>query len=58
VIRELVGQGMAILLTADSLEETMGLSDTIFVMRDHKITARFDMAEDRPSQVDIIRNMV
>jgi len=27
-------------------------------MRDHKITARFDMLEDRPSQVDIIRNMV
>ena len=58
VIRELVSQGVAILLTADSLEETMGLSDTIFVMRDHKITARFDMLEDRPSQVDIIRNMV
>jgi ribose transport system ATP-binding protein len=58
VIRELVSQGMAILLTADSLEETMGLSDTVFVMRDHKITARFNMAGDQPSQVDILRNMV
>jgi hypothetical protein len=27
-------------------------------MRDHKITARFNMAADQPSQLDIIRNMV
>jgi ribose transport system ATP-binding protein len=58
LIRALVKEGMAILLTADSLEETMGLSDTVLVMRDHKITARFNMATHRPSQLDIIKNMV
>jgi|APSaa5957512622_1039677.scaffolds.fasta_scaffold13011_2 ribose transport system ATP-binding protein len=58
LIRELAAQGIAILLTADTLEESLGLSDKIIVMRDQKITARFSMQEDEPKQVDIIRSMV
>ena len=58
LIRELAGKGLAVLLTADSLEETLGLSDTIVVMRDGRISARFNVAKDQPSQIDIIREMV
>jgi len=58
LIRELATAGMAVLLTADSLEEMLGLCDNILVMRDHRITARFSVHEDRPTQLDIIRSMV
>jgi ribose transport system ATP-binding protein len=58
LIRELAGKGLAVLLTADSLEETLGLSDTILVMRDGRISARFDVAKDQPTQIDIVREMV
>lgn len=58
LIRELAGKGLAVLLTADSLEETLGLSDTILVMRDGRISGRFDVAKDKPTQVDIVREMV
>ena len=58
LIRELASEGMAILLTADTLEETLGLCDTIHVMKDHKITATYSMQEDRPAQIDLVRSMV
>ena len=58
LIRELAAEGMAVLLTGDTLEEAMGLSDRIIVMRDGKITARYSTLEDKPTQLDIIGSMV
>ena len=42
MIRDLSAQGVAIVLTSDTLEETIGLSHAIVVMRDGEITGRFD----------------
>ena len=58
LIRDLAGSGMAIVMTGDTLEETMAMSDTVLVMRDRKVTARHDMHAEPPSQVDIIKDMV
>ena len=47
------------LLTADSLEETIGLAHTILVMRDGTITGRFEApAGGKPDQVALIERMV
>jgi ribose transport system ATP-binding protein len=59
LIRDLSEEGVAIVLTADTLEETIGLCHSILVMRDGQVTARFDASPGRkPSQVDLIRHMV
>ena len=59
LIRDLSAEGVAIVLTADTLEETIGLCHSILVMRDGQVTARFDASPGRkPSQVDLIRHMV
>jgi len=59
LIRDLSEEGVAIVLTADTLEETIGLCHSILVMRDGEVTARFDASPGRkPSQVDLIRHMV
>jgi ribose transport system ATP-binding protein len=59
LVRELSDQGIAIVLTADTLEETIGLCHSILVMRDGRITAKFDAPPgSKPSQVDLIRYMV
>jgi ABC-type multidrug transport system ATPase subunit len=40
LIRGLTGEGLAIVLTSDTLEETIGLSHSVVVMRDGEITHR------------------
>src|SRR5260221_12412431 len=42
MMRTLSEQGIAIVLTADTLEETIGLSHSMIVMRDGEVTARSD----------------
>ena len=50
---------MAILLISDTLEETIGLSHNVLVMRDGEVTARFDAsAGNKPAQVELLRAMV
>ena len=59
LIRSLSSQGIAVILLADTLEETIGLSHTILVMRDGAITQRFVAPPDKkPEQVDLIEFMV
>ncbi len=59
LMRTLSEQGIAIVLTADTLEETIGLSHSIIVMRDGEVTARFDAAAgNKPKQIDLIAHMV
>ncbi len=59
LIRELAAQGIAFLLIADTLEETIGLSNLIFTMRDGVITKRIEAPPERkPSPVELIEGMM
>ena len=59
LVREVTAQGVAVLLTADTLEETIGLSHTILTMRDGAVTERFAaLPGAKPGPVDLIRGMV
>jgi ribose transport system ATP-binding protein len=57
--RAVTRQGVAIILTSDTLDETIGLSHTVLVMRDGTITHRTDASPGgKPRQVDLIKHMV
>ncbi len=59
LVRDLSAQGVAIILLSDTLEETIGLSHRVLVMRDGEVTARFDAAPGgKPNQVDLVAAMV
>lgn len=59
LIRELANQGLAFLLIADTLEETIGLSNVIYTMKDGKITHRFESPpENKPMPLDLIEFMM
>lgn len=59
LIRQLSADGVAIILIADTLEETIGLSHSIVVMRDGQITAQLPAPVGaKPSQVDVVEHMV
>lgn len=58
-VRELCARGLAVVLLADSLEETIALSHSIIVMRDGKIESRFDSHPgNKPTPVDLVERMV
>jgi len=58
LIREACRGGTAIILLADTLEEALDLGDEILVMRDGYVTARFDMARETPTSLDLLEKMV
>lgn len=59
LIRGMTAEGLSIILLADTLEEVIGLSHKIIVMRDGEESARFDAPPGaKPSQVDLIAHMV
>ncbi|MCE2522713.1 MAG: sugar ABC transporter ATP-binding protein [Rhodobacteraceae bacterium] len=59
LIREMADQGIAIVLLGDTLEEVIGLSNRILVLRDGEVSAQFDApAGAKPDQLDLISNMV
>ena len=59
LVRSLCDRGMAVLLISDTLEETIGLSHRILVMRDGHVTARFDAQPGaKPEQVELVEAMV
>ncbi len=59
IIRELAARGVAILLCAESLEELIGLSDRILVMRDGRLSAELTFsATGKPAEVDVIKHMM
>ena len=59
LIRDMVEQDVAIVLLGDTLEEVIGLSNRIIVLRDGEISARFDApAGGKPQQVELIAGMV
>jgi ribose transport system ATP-binding protein len=58
IIRELARDGVGIIIVADTLADLMAASDTVIVMRDGRIRARYSMAEDRPTEQTILERMV
>jgi ribose transport system ATP-binding protein len=59
LVRAVTAEGMGVILTSDTLEETIGLSHTVLVMRDGAITHRTDAAPGhKPEQVELIGHMV
>lgn len=59
LIRELANQGCAFLLIADTLEETIGLSNVIFTIKDGNITNRINSPKgEKPEQIDLIQHMM
>jgi ribose transport system ATP-binding protein len=59
LVRDMTAEGLAVILLGDTLEEVIGLSSRILVMRDGAITARLDAPPGaKPAQVDLLRHMV
>ncbi|WP_319532916.1 sugar ABC transporter ATP-binding protein [uncultured Cohaesibacter sp.] len=59
LIRDLCEEGYAILLLADTLAETIGLSHRVLVMRDGELQAEIGAsAGNKPSQTSIVEHMV
>ncbi|MDD2058319.1 sugar ABC transporter ATP-binding protein [Pseudomonas sp. GD03860] len=59
LIREITREGIAVILTADTLEEMIGLSHRILVMRDGEVAQSFEcLPGSKPQQVDLIKYMV
>jgi ribose transport system ATP-binding protein len=59
LVREMCERGLAIVLLADTLEETIALSHRVVVMRDGRVAARFDaLPGAKPTQVDLVEQMV
>ena len=59
LIRSMSKSGIGIILTSDTLEETIGLSHNIIVMRDGEIKKTIkSYPNEKPNQVDLIKYMV
>ncbi len=59
LVRDLTDRGVSIIITADTIEETIGLSHTILVMRDGIVTRQFSAPPgNKPRQIDLIEHMV
>ncbi|MFI7481515.1 sugar ABC transporter ATP-binding protein [Kocuria sp. M1R5S2] len=57
-IRAALDDGAAVVLLPDTLEEALEMGDQILVMRDGDVTARFDLAVDSPTSLDLLEKMV
>jgi ribose transport system ATP-binding protein len=59
LVRELTASGVAVVLLSDTLEETLGLSDRLVVLRDGTVSGRFDaVASDPPQEEELMELMV
>ncbi|WP_298852764.1 sugar ABC transporter ATP-binding protein [uncultured Ruegeria sp.] len=59
MVREMSNDGVGIILVADTLEEAIGLSHTIIVLKDGVAQKRFDCSPgDKPSLYDLVHHMI
>ena len=59
LVRDMADEGIAILLLGDTLEEVIGMSNRILVLRDGSVSGTFEAAVGaKPDQVDLISKMV
>lgn len=59
LIREITSKGIAVIVLGDTLDECIGLSSRILVMKDGLITKEFDApVAAKPEQVEIVKYMM
>jgi ribose transport system ATP-binding protein len=59
LIRDITESGFSVILLGDTLDECIGLSNRVLVMKDGILTKEFDApAGGKPEQVDIIKYMM
>jgi len=59
LVRDMTSEGLAVILLGDTLEEVIGLSSRILVMRDGEVTASFEAPPGgKPTQIDLVQHMV
>ncbi len=59
LIRDMTAEGLAVILLGDTLDEVIGLSSRILVMRDGKVMSEFvSPAGRKPSQVELVSHLV
>ncbi len=59
MVRDMSGDGVGIILVADTLEEAIGLSHTLIVLKDGQIQKRFDAEPgNKPSLFDLLHYMI
>lgn len=59
LIRDITAQGKGIIVLGDTLDECIGLSNRLLVMKDGEITKELDASADhKPEQVDIVKYMM
>ncbi|MBL9074503.1 sugar ABC transporter ATP-binding protein [Tabrizicola sp.] len=59
MIRDMCDDGVGVILVADTLEEAIGLSHTIIVLKDGRIQKRFDCEPGKkPSLYDLLHAMI
>lgn len=59
MVREMCDDGAGIVLVADTLEEAIGLSHTIIVLKDGVFQKRFDGSPgDKPTLFDLVHHMI
>ncbi|MFV0384815.1 sugar ABC transporter ATP-binding protein [Paracoccus sp. (in: a-proteobacteria)] len=59
MVREMSANGVGIILVADTLEEAIGLSHTLIVLKDGEIQKRFDAEPgSKPSLFDLLHYMI
>jgi len=58
-IRDMVSQGKGVILLGDTLDECIGMSNRVLVMKDGLVTGEFEAPPDnKPSQVDVVSVMM
>ena len=58
LMRELTHSGIGILLITDTSDELIALSDNILVMKDGLVSGRFSAVADKPSELQILEQMI
>jgi len=58
-IRDMISQGKAVILLGDTLDECIGMSNRVLVMKDGLVTGEFEAPPDKkPSHVDVVSVMM
>jgi ribose transport system ATP-binding protein len=59
LIRNMVSEGKSVILLGDTLEECIGMSNRVMVLKDGLVTGEFEAPVDgKPSQVDVVSLMM
>mgnify|MGYP003749156277 FL=1 len=59
IIRDLVADGKSVILLGDTLDECIGMSTRVIVLKDGLMTGEFEAGvENKPSQVDVVSLMM